>query len=203
MCFQTGATAGTARRQARRLGHSNVAGSVANDGRRGDNRRWQHNVDLQWEGYLDVQGDRLTHMVFAANGHEELSWGNPLAKVTTKTVIRNLPAGRTLDVDGGVRYGLIAVPCSADEVGEQPVRVRSKAAQQKRMALIRKKIQQVQQGLKRWRQQGKNPAPIGRAMEQFGALIKAGKINEANAVLDRALKLLADDRRPGADDSRR
>jgi len=183
-------------------GRSNIAGSVANDGRRSDGRRWQHSVELEWEGYLDVQGERLTHLVLSANGHERLTWGNPLAKLTTKNVIRNLPAGRTLDVDGAVRYGLIAVPCSADEVGDASIRQRrSRTARRDRQAQIQQKMQQIQRRMKIWQQQGKNPAPIGRAMDQFSALIEAGKINEANAVLDRLLKFLSDDRRAG--DSRR
>ena len=111
----------------RTTGRSDVAGSHADVGGRKDGRRWQHSVELRWEGYLDVQGNRITHLVLEAHGHERLRWGNPLAKLTTKNVIQHLPAGRTLDVDCGVRYGLIAVPCSADEVGEQPVRARPAA----------------------------------------------------------------------------
>jgi hypothetical protein len=176
-------------------GRSNIAGSAANVGRRSDGRRWQHSVELEWEGYLDVQGDRLTHVVLAASGHEKLNWGNPLRKLTTKNVIQNLPAGRTLDVEADVRYGLIAAPCSAEEVGDAPVRVRSPATQRARMAQIQEKMQKVQREVRNWRQRGKNPKPIIKLMQQFEALIKTGRIDKANAVLDAALKLLADDRR--------
>ena len=173
--------------QVRITGRSHVAGSDAVVGRRTDGRRWEHSVKLEWEGYLEVQDDRITHLVMAADGHEKLEWGNPLARLTTRNVIQNLPAGRTLNVDCGVRYGLTAVPCSADEVGEKPRQIQ-------RSAFIQRKIQRVQQGVKRWQKQGKNPVPVGRIMQQFEPLMKAGKINEAEAVLDRALKLLDDDR---------
>ena len=188
-------------------GHSHVAGSHAEVGGRKDGRRWQHSVELQWEGYLDVQGDRMTYLVMAAHGHELLRWGNPLAKLTTKNVIQHLPAGRTLNVDCGVRYGLIAVPCPADEVGEKPARggpaARPAADQQGRSARIRRKMQRVQRGVQRWQKQGKSPAPVGEIMQQFGPLMKAGKIDEADAVLDLALKLLDDEGRPDADKSKR
>lgn len=175
-------------------GRSHVVGSAGIVGRNTDGRRWEHSVELEWEGYLDVEDDRITHLVMAAAGHEKLKWGNQRTLLTTKNVIQNLPAGRTLNVDCDVRYGLTAVPCSADEVGEKPQRIRPNAAQQQRMSLIQKKTQRVQHGVKRWQKQGKSPAPIGRIMQQFGPLIKAGKLDEAGAVLDRALKLLDDDR---------
>jgi hypothetical protein len=174
-------------------GRSHVAGSGGIVGRNTDGRRWEHSVRLEWEGYLDVQDNRISHLVMAAEGHEKLKWGNPLSLLTTRNVIRNLPAGRTLNVDCNVRYGLTAVPCSADEVGEKPKRIQTNAAQQQRSALIQKKMQRVQQGVKRWQKQGKNLAPVGRIMQQFEPLIKAGKIDEAGAVLDRAIRLLGDE----------
>ena len=63
-------------------------------------------------------------------------------------------------------------------------------------------MQRVQRGVQRWQQQGKSLAPVGKIMQQFGPLMKAGKIDEADAVLDRALKLL-DDGRPKAGKSKR
>ncbi len=186
-------------------GRSDVAGSVADIGGRKDGRRWQHRVKLEWEGYLDVDGEQITHLVMEAVGQEKLQWGNPLAKLTTKDVIQNLPAGRTLDVDCSVRYGLVAVPCSADEVGEKPARARSvngPAGAQQRFAAIRRKHQRVQQGVQRWQQQGKSVAPIGKIMQPFGRLIKSGQIDEAEAVLDGALKLL-EERRSDAEKPKR
>jgi len=171
-------------------GQSDVSARDAALGRRSDGRRWTHTIRLQWEGYLDVGGNRVTHLVLAAHGHEKLHWGNGLSLLTTRNIIRNLPAGRTLNVDGDVRYGLIAVPCSADEIGEKPARLRANSAQSKRAVTIQRKIKQIHQGVKRRQQQGKNLAPIEKIMQRFGPLIKAGKLDEAEAVLDRALKRL-------------
>jgi hypothetical protein len=178
-------------------GRSHIEGSHADVGGRKDGRRWLHSVKLEWEGYVDVQDDRITHLVLAADGHERLRWGGPQANLTTKNIIQHLPAGRTLDVDCDVRYGLVAAPVSADEVGEKPARARPAAPPAGgRQAQLRRKMQRLQRGIQRWQQAGKSPAPIGKIMQQFGPLMKAGKIDEANKVLDRALKLLDDDSEP-------
>src|SRR5439155_10159441 len=59
-------------------GTSEVAGAE-NAGRRGkrsDGRNWAHEVQLTWDGLIDMQGDRITRLLIEARGSGKLPWGN-------------------------------------------------------------------------------------------------------------------------------
>jgi hypothetical protein len=53
-------------------------------------------------------------------------------------------------------------------------------------------MQRIQQGIRRWQRRRRDPRPVGEILEQFEPLMREGKIKEAEAVLDRALELLAE-----------
>lgn len=54
---------------------------------------------------------------------------------------------------------------------------------------LAEKIERVQAGARKWAESGRDPAEIGRAMEEkFKPLIEAGKVREAEAELDRILE---------------
>jgi Spy/CpxP family protein refolding chaperone len=55
---------------------------------------------------------------------------------------------------------------------------------------IRGKMERVQAGVERWRRDGRNASPVEQAMREFEPLLRAGHIEEAEAVLDNALRLL-------------
>ena len=56
---------------------------------------------------------------------------------------------------------------------------------------IRRKMESVQAGFRRWQAAGRDPAPIGRMVEErLPALLNANRLAEAETVLDNALKLL-------------
>jgi Spy/CpxP family protein refolding chaperone len=55
---------------------------------------------------------------------------------------------------------------------------------------LQNKIHSVQEGVQGWQGEGRDPSPIAEIMQEFDPLMKAGKHKEAEAVLDRALKLL-------------
>jgi Spy/CpxP family protein refolding chaperone len=55
---------------------------------------------------------------------------------------------------------------------------------------IQEKMERVQVGADKWQGEGRDPAPIAEIMQQVGPLVNAGKVQEANALLDRALKLI-------------
>lgn len=61
------------------------------------------------------------------------------------------------------------------------------AAQTELRARFEGKIQRIQAGVQQWQQSGRDPAPIGRIMQEFDPLMKQGRHREAEAVLDRAL----------------
>jgi hypothetical protein len=51
----------------------------------------------------------------------------------------------------------------------------------------------VQAGFRAWQAAGRDPGPIGRYVEErLGPLLQAGKLSEAETVLDEALRRLAD-----------
>jgi hypothetical protein len=56
---------------------------------------------------------------------------------------------------------------------------------------IRRKMETLQAGFRRWQAAGRDPAPIGRFVEErLPALLQANKLDEAEALLDEALKRL-------------
>src|SRR5437867_5907236 len=56
--------------------------------------------------------------------------------------------------------------------------------------VLQGKMQKVQENVQRWQNEGRDPREVGEIMQEFEPLMKEGKHKEAEAVLDRALKLL-------------
>lgn len=97
-------------------GTSDVAGGQSALGRKTDGRHWDHEVKLDWQGYIDIKEDRIVRLVATAGGSEKLRWGNKFWNLKTEDAVKHLPAGHPIDLKCQVRYGLIAEPCAADEV---------------------------------------------------------------------------------------
>jgi hypothetical protein len=71
-----------------------------------------HNVKLAWEGFIELKGLQMTRLVLSGHGQEKLQFAkddHPLKHVR-KDEVAFLPGGRPIDLDGGVRYGIIAEP---------------------------------------------------------------------------------------------
>jgi hypothetical protein len=83
-----------------------------------------HNVNLTWTGFITMNGNRMSGLLLSARGQETLEFSNndhPLKKVK-KDEVAFLPAGRPIEVDTGVRYGIIAEPAAVeDTVAEEPL----------------------------------------------------------------------------------
>jgi len=60
---------------------------------------------------------RLTRLLLAARGTEKLKWGSKAMKARAKTddEVAFLPAGRFIDMECGVRYGIIGEPVPMKE----------------------------------------------------------------------------------------
>ncbi|MCI0427919.1 MAG: SMP-30/gluconolactonase/LRE family protein [Nitrospiraceae bacterium] len=54
---------------------------------------------------------------------------------------------------------------------------------------LQEKVHKIEEGARKWQEDGKDPSPIAEIMQEFDPLMKAGKIQEAEAVLDRALSV--------------
>jgi hypothetical protein len=72
----------------------------------------RHEVKLTWEGYIELDGKRITRLLLAARGTEKLKWGSEALQARAKTndEVAFLPAGRFIDMECGVRYGIIGAP---------------------------------------------------------------------------------------------
>ena len=55
---------------------------------------------------------------------------------------------------------------------------------------LQEKVEQVQQGVEQWQNDGRDPSPIAEIMQEFEPLMKEGKHKEAEEVLISALKRL-------------
>jgi len=56
--------------------------------------------------------------------------------------------------------------------------------------LLQTKLQKVQDSVQRWQNDGRDPSAVAAIMQEFEPLMKQGKHKDAEALLDRALKLL-------------
>ena len=176
---------GTTRR-VRLTGTSKIAGGQNKVGEQTDGRRWEHEVELTWEAYVDIDLKlrRITRLVAVASGNERLRWGNKRLREDKSQDIRHLPAGHPIDLKCGVRYGLQAAPAPKDEVVANPQRLPNP------LGNIPAKMQRLQTAVKRGQAKGKDLSAIGKLMQQFGPLMRKQKYREAEALLDKALNLI-------------
>jgi hypothetical protein len=64
-----------------------------------------HRVRLIWEGTLEMEGRRMVRLLLSAKGVEKLRFGS--ARKGSPEPAASLPAGRSIDMDGAVRFGLL------------------------------------------------------------------------------------------------
>ena len=81
---------------------------------RSDGRFWEHAVSLDWQGYVDLRGERIIRLEMVASGRERLRWGNPRFRLRSEPDAAHLMAGHPIDLDCGVTYGLHAVPSRSE-----------------------------------------------------------------------------------------
>ena len=72
----------------------------------------RHEVKLTWEGFIELDGKCMARLLLAARGTEKLKWGSEALKTRAKTdaEVAFLTAGRFIDMECGVRYGIIGEP---------------------------------------------------------------------------------------------
>jgi hypothetical protein len=99
-------------------GISEAVGGTRGAGRGGDGARWHHEVKLTWEGIIDLHGQRITRLLLVARGSEKLKWGNKaLSELKGHADVTMLVAGHAIDLNCGVRYGLIGEPVTDGDAG--------------------------------------------------------------------------------------
>jgi hypothetical protein len=100
-------------------GKSQARGAQRGDQKGFAGRLWQHEVNLAWEGIIEMKKDRMSRLLLVARGSEKLKWGNvPLESELQgqRNVILEW-AGRSPDLSCEVRYGIIGEPVAADQAG--------------------------------------------------------------------------------------
>jgi hypothetical protein len=146
-------------------GKSEAAG-VARNGQNGESPLWQHQVNLAWEGLIEMTGSRMTRLLLVARGTEKLTRRNKNEESG------HLPGGHVafIDLDCGVHFGIIGEPVPAAEAGSAqaatqdiPAEVRKHLAQtlggsflvfrekvQKDLKLTREQTEKLEQQLQEW-----------------------------------------------------
>ena len=76
---------------------------------------WDHAVQLSWQGYIEVKDNQILSLALLADGHEKLRRGSPSFNWPNEPDSKHLMAGHAIDLDGGVRYGLIAQPVDREK----------------------------------------------------------------------------------------
>ncbi|MEN9020162.1 MAG: hypothetical protein ABF370_06600 [Verrucomicrobiales bacterium] len=84
-------------------GHSKVHGKRERNNN-GKGPRWEHEIVLQWQGHLNPKAGAVA---LITEGQEQLHYDNSRTD-TEEEAVAFLPAGRPLDFDGKVRYGMRA-----------------------------------------------------------------------------------------------
>lgn len=84
---------------------------VIGNGERGD-FRLHHEVKLDWQGFVELDGKRIKRLLLSARGAEKLQWGSEGLKkqAQLQDEVAFLPSGRPIDMACGVRYGIIGEP---------------------------------------------------------------------------------------------
>ncbi len=156
-------------------------GRASNPGR-DDGARFDHTVELSWDGFVTIEGERVVDLALVARGTEALRWDPRVPP--SELEIRRLPAGRHIQVQGQVAYGLVGAPvpeaeCAAEDPAIDPAQVLGAALDRFRVAA------------ETWQRSGRDPGPIvGPAVREVEALARRGAVAEAIARIDAAREQL-------------
>ena len=118
-----------------------------------------------------------------------LAWhynhGAALVAINTGATGKELPAQLEKSAFGPEALAAYRKFLKGEKLREKPI---SADLPQRR---IRRKMEALQAGFRRWQKAGRDPAPIGRFVEErLPALLQANKLDEAEDLLDAALKRL-------------
>jgi hypothetical protein len=103
-------------------GESDAGARTSAAGRLGDRAFWLHEVKLTWEGFIELDGKRMAHLLLVARGDEKLQWANQyLPEMKDQADVTILVGGHAVDLDCEVRYGIIGEPVADGEEQPPPV----------------------------------------------------------------------------------
>ena len=108
------------------------------------------------------------------------------SNLSTESDARHLMAGHPIDLTCNVRYGLVAETGSPDEIVEGA----GADVTLPGPGTLPAKIQRLQLGIQRLQKSGGDPSEIAKLMKNFGPLMQKQQVNQAESLVDQALKLL-------------
>ena len=73
-----------------------------------------HEVGLTWDGFIEMEGSRMTRLVLSAQGSEKLKFGS--GRGASAIAAASLPAGHRIDLECRVRYGILGEEVEVAEV---------------------------------------------------------------------------------------
>ena len=84
---------------------------------------FRNEVKLAWEGFIEMDGKNMTRVLLAARGTEKFQYGSDGLRFALATKAKDevalLTAGRYIDMECGVRFGIIGEPVAATEVKDR------------------------------------------------------------------------------------
>jgi hypothetical protein len=103
-------------------GKSEARGVQRGDEKGFTGRLWQHEVNLAWEGIIEMKEERISRLLLLARGFEKLKWGHvPLeSEVQAQRNVILEWAGRAPELSCRVHFGIIGEPVAADQEPRTP-----------------------------------------------------------------------------------
>jgi hypothetical protein len=74
----------------------------------------RHEVKLTWQGFIEMNGDRMTRLVLSAGGREKLKFNSARGK--DENEVASLPGGHRIDKACEVGFGILGEPAGPDTV---------------------------------------------------------------------------------------
>lgn len=74
----------------------------------GDGNQWNHQVSLDWQGYLQFENGLVSKLDLIARGHEHLDWHIHNSSLILQPACATLMGGHPIDLDSPVVYGMHA-----------------------------------------------------------------------------------------------
>ena len=160
--------------------------------RRGDGASFRHEIELTWEGFFRMEGERMTELVLLARGTEKLQWGNrAFRSMQSESDCAHLMAGSPIDLACEVRYGIVGRPAppeqTLDEAHSTATAPWTTRGRNGPPATLHRKMERLQMHMRQRERSGGAPPEIGAAMRAFQRHLRAGRFDQAEAALDRAL----------------
>jgi hypothetical protein len=136
---------------------------------------------------LELRANRIVRLLAAATGREKLQWGNERLLWNVDSDVAKLPAGRPIDLDAEVRYGLEARPAAAREIGP--------AAHDAPAPGLPDKMRRLGEAVGRYLSAGGDRGTIQPEMEKLQRFLEQRDFASAEKQVDRVQGLVKD-RRP-------